>query len=179
VGVGAEMQPGQCRIGKTKTTARFYMAGLRLMVLFGIALIMLFLLNHEIVYSQDELTEAIDSLEAVNTSEDAGNVAEVVSLMSNREFVLSVIILLFGIAIVVIEYRLIKTAVNPNVTDIMKIFTVTLIIIGTMLLISSGFSSQQIAPAFGLFGTIAGYLLGREETRKKNGGESDKEVDNV
>jgi hypothetical protein len=38
---------------------------------------------------------------------------------------------------------------------------VTLIIIGTLFFITAGFDSTQIAPALGLFGTIAGYLLGK------------------
>jgi hypothetical protein len=66
-----------------------------------------------------------------------------------------------------------------GIIDIMKTFTVTLIIIGTMLLISSGFNSEQIAPAFGLFGTIAGYLIGREESKKINPRNNDAEVENV
>lgn len=167
------------------------MIGLRITIFFGIVLTVLFFLNHEFVYSQAEpmggftapessdTSGQTDISEANNSPEGAGNVVGDVSLTSNREFVLSVIILVFGIAIVLIEYLLLKGTVNPNISDIMKIFTVTLIIIGTMLLITSGFSSQQISPAFGLFGTIAGYLLGREEQRKINSKEREKEADNV
>jgi hypothetical protein len=43
----------------------------------------------------------------------------------------------------------------------MRAFAITLIIIGTMVLICAGYSNDQIAPAMGLFGTVAGYLLGR------------------
>jgi hypothetical protein len=38
---------------------------------------------------------------------------------------------------------------------------VVTVIIGTLLLVTVGYNNEQIAPAFGLFGTIVGYLLGR------------------
>ncbi len=44
---------------------------------------------------------------------------------------------------------------------IVKFVTITLIIISTLFLITAGYSNNQIAPAVGLLGTIAGYLLGR------------------
>jgi len=38
-----------------------------------------------------------------------------------------------------------------------------MIIVGSLILISSGYSSNQIGPAMGLFGTVAGYLIGRHD----------------
>jgi hypothetical protein len=35
------------------------------------------------------------------------------------------------------------------------------VITGTLILITVGYSNEQVAPAFGLFGTIVGYMLGR------------------
>ena len=40
-------------------------------------------------------------------------------------------------------------------------FGVTLILVGTLFAITAGFSAEDIGPALGLFGTVAGYLLGR------------------
>ena len=42
-----------------------------------------------------------------------------------------------------------------------RLLAVTLIVISTLFIITAGFDSEQIAPAMGLFGTIAGYILGR------------------
>jgi hypothetical protein len=39
-----------------------------------------------------------------------------------------------------------------------------LIITFAVFLIVAGYSDQQIAPAFGLLGTLAGYLLGKDAT---------------
>ena len=35
------------------------------------------------------------------------------------------------------------------------------VITGSLILITAGYSNDQIAPAFGLFGTVIGYMLGR------------------
>src|SRR5262245_17232259 len=89
-----------------------------------------------------------------------GNVSGPAKLLSNYEFALSLIVLAFGCVVVVAQYRLMsRRSVGPD--DIVRMFAVTLIIIGTLFAVTAGFSSEQIAPAMGLFGTIAGYLLGR------------------
>jgi hypothetical protein len=89
------------------------------------------------------------------------NIASFSSFLTSREMWLSLFVLLFGLCIIIVQYLLLRSVVDRYVSEIFKIFTVTLIIIGTLLLIISGFSSQQIAPALGLFGTIAGYILAR------------------
>ena len=50
--------------------------------------------------------------------------------------------------------------------DVLRTFSLTLIIIGTLFFVTAGFDNNQIAPAMGLFGTIAGYLLGRRRAWK-------------
>lgn len=81
--------------------------------------------------------------------------------MSSREFQLSLLILIFGVVIVVIQYLLLRGVVRQKTEVISRTYTVTLIIVGTMFLITAGYDSEQISPAMALFGTIAGYLLGR------------------
>jgi hypothetical protein len=44
-----------------------------------------------------------------------------------------------------------------------RLMSVILIIVGTLFLITAGFSSEQIALAMRLFGTIAGDLLGKAQ----------------
>jgi Kef-type K+ transport system membrane component KefB len=81
-------------------------------------------------------------------------------MLTSFEFYLSLEVLVFGIIVVVLEYLAIRRR-STQVEDILRIYAVTLIIIGTLFGITAGFGSEQIAPAMGLFGTIAGYLLGR------------------
>ena len=88
---------------------------------------------------------------------------EIPTFLTTREILLSFSVLSFGILVVFLEFQLIKSVKNKiEPQDILLIFTVTLILVGTLFLITSGHSSQQIAPVLGLFGTIIGYLLGRE-----------------
>jgi len=50
---------------------------------------------------------------------------------------------------------------DASAEDSIRAFALVLIILGTIVLICAGYSNDQIAPAVGLFGTLAGYLLGR------------------
>lgn len=47
---------------------------------------------------------------------------------------------------------------SPEAT---KVFTVTVIVTAGLFLMTAGYTSEQIAPMYGLLGTIVGYLLGK------------------
>ena len=59
--------------------------------------------------------------------------------------------------------------------DILRIVVTTLVICGTLFFVAAGFSSEQIAPAIGLFGTVVGYLLGTRDRDIKRKKERDNE----
>lgn len=84
----------------------------------------------------------------------------IVTPLSRLEFVLSISVLIFGLLIILLEIFLIKTR-QISSEDSIKFIVITLIITSTLFLITAGYSNDQIAPAVGLLGTIAGYLLGR------------------
>jgi hypothetical protein len=52
---------------------------------------------------------------------------------------------------------------------VLKIFGMVLIIVLTVFLIVAGYDDKQIAPAMGLLGTIAGYLLGKDVAKPDAG----------
>jgi hypothetical protein len=92
--------------------------------------------------------------------------------MSRWEFSLSIVVLIFGILVILLELFLIKNR-KIGSENIIKFLIVTLIIISTLFLITAGYSNDQIAPAVGLLGTIAGYLLGKSQPLKnENTGEN-------
>ena len=64
--------------------------------------------------------------------------------------------------VVIIGLTIFLRTKDATPDDLIRGYTITLIITGTMVLICAGYSNDQIAPAMGLFGTIAGYLLGRK-----------------
>ena len=81
-------------------------------------------------------------------------------VLSEYEFWLSAEVLIFGFAVLLAEFLLLRKA-KITAEEALRVYAVSLIIIGTLFAITAGFDSNQIAPAMGLFGTIAGYLLGR------------------
>lgn len=92
-----------------------------------------------------------------------------VNWLSSLEFALSAAVLVFGLILFVAEFLIIKqTSFSPDQST--KLVALTLIIVATLFIITAGFHSEQIAPAMGLFGTVAGYLLGRTQ----NSGTDDK-----
>jgi len=82
------------------------------------------------------------------------------SLMTDREQQVSYAILLFGTAVLIVQYLLLRSP-KRNSYEILQLLAINLIVTGTLFLISAGYSAQAISPGLGLFGTIAGYVLGR------------------
>jgi len=89
------------------------------------------------------------------------------SLITDREQLLSYSILVFGLCVLVVQYLLLRTP-KRDTFEILQLLTINLIVTGTLFLISAGFDAQQIAPGLGLFGTVAGYVLGRRSAATGN-----------
>lgn len=114
--------------------------------------------------------------QAINAKPQSQQIVGFENFMTSREMWLSLFVLLFGLAIIGVQYLLMRSVVARHISEIFKLFTVTLIIIGTLLLISSGFSGEQIAPALGLFGTIAGYILAKSGDDRASNQSGDERV---
>jgi len=78
---------------------------------------------------------------------------------------MSIAVLVFGIVVLGLEVLVVQRR-NFSPNDATKLVAVTLIVVSSLFIITAGYSSEQIAPAMGLFGTIAGYLLGRYQETK-------------
>jgi hypothetical protein len=89
-------------------------------------------------------------------------------LLTNTEISLSIAVLGFGSFIFLIQVLLMWKK-DFDYHFMLKSSAVSLVIIGTLFLITSGFSNDQIAPAMGLFGSIVGYLLGKESGKSDSG----------
>lgn len=81
--------------------------------------------------------------------------------LSSKEFYVTFLIAVVFLISLFMQFSLLRRIRNLRAEDTLRTFGVVLIIMGTLFAITSGFSSSQIAPALGIFGTIAGYLLGR------------------
>jgi hypothetical protein len=93
-------------------------------------------------------------------------------ILSEYEFWLSAEVLAFGFAVLVAEFLLLRRA-KITAEEALRVYAVSLILIGTLFAITAGFDSNQIAPAMGLFGTIAGYLLGKRVPAKASAPEEE------
>ena len=81
--------------------------------------------------------------------------------LSSTEGELTLAIIALGVLVILALSFVLRTK-NASADDAIRAYSITLIIVGTMVLICAGYSNDQIAPAMGLFGTVAGYLLGRK-----------------
>jgi hypothetical protein len=85
--------------------------------------------------------------------------------LSTAEGELALTVIAFGIIVIVVSAIVLRSKLaSPDL--VLRSFTITMIVSGTLFLICAGYSNDQIAPAVGLFGTIAGYLLGKSEGQK-------------
>jgi hypothetical protein len=72
-------------------------------------------------------------------------------------------VLVYSLVVLALATYLIR--LGKSSSSVLRIFGTILIISSSIFLIVAGYTSQQIAPAMGLLGTIAGYLLGKESSR--------------
>jgi hypothetical protein len=126
-----------------------------------------------------DATRAATEQFADNSAEFAGNLSGLKRLTSNYEFWLSILVLIFSVFVILLQYRLVTRSGSEFKPDlVLRMTLITPIIMGTVFFVTAGFDSQQIAPAMGLFGTIAGYILGKESSRPSATKEANKEADN-
>jgi hypothetical protein len=71
---------------------------------------------------------------------------------------LSVAVFAFGLIICMLMTLLVSR--GKSATDLLRLFSLPLIIVSAVVLVIAGYSDRQISSVIGLLGTIAGYLLG-------------------
>jgi hypothetical protein len=80
---------------------------------------------------------------------------------------------IFGLIFVAVVFR---STVGADTDKIIRLVIVVIVVCASLILITGGYSTNQTAPAFGLFGSIIGYILGsaRQSTGNTpaNGGTS-------
>ncbi|GAA3556291.1 hypothetical protein [Marinobacter xestospongiae] len=143
---------------------------MKMAITFTLTSMLLMPLTFPLAYSQD--TANVISEEQQNIPPEPkrlpapqkGSSAKV-GWLSSFEFGMSISVLVFGLLVFAVEYVLIRS-IEFEPEQSIKLIVVTLIVISTLFIITAGFDSEQIAPAMGLFGTIAGYMLGRANSKE-------------
>lgn len=86
------------------------------------------------------------------------------SIFLDKNLQLTMIILVFGLlALVLLFFMALRK--HDGHSDIrqfeLRIFTITVLVFGSLMVAASGFATEQLGSLIGFFGTIAGYVLGR------------------
>lgn len=120
-------------------------------------------------FSQDSVTTAIDPVnksvsDTAYFNEDPESTDIPLQFISKKEFWLAVSTLIVLLITLPLILRLISKK-NLNDDLAVKLILTIIVIIGTLFLVTAGYDDKSIAPAFGLFGAILGYIFGRTETK--------------
>jgi small-conductance mechanosensitive channel len=126
------------------------------------------------VLAQPDLVESVPNAPPPTTINDAPQEGvnlppvstDLVPTKSSQEVWLSLGVLLFGMVVILAQAFLISKREEP-LSESLKYLGVTLIIVGSLFLVTAGYGNSQIAPIIGLLGTVAGYLLGRTQPTTK------------
>jgi hypothetical protein len=92
------------------------------------------------------------------------------TLQANFQLKLTLIVTIFGIIGLIFVAVIFRSSVATDTEKIVRLVIVVIVVCASLILISGGYSTDQIAPAFGLFGSIIGYILG-SATRHPPGGD--------
>lgn len=96
--------------------------------------------------------------------------------LDTYSFYLTALFIGFGLVVILLQLAAMRRIKTVTADEIARNCAITLVVVASVALLVSGYSSQQVAPAFGLFGTIIGYLLGKagaREEKKPEGAEND------
>jgi ABC-type transport system involved in cytochrome c biogenesis permease subunit len=79
---------------------------------------------------------------------------------------LTLSVLTFGVLVILVMAVLVLK--KSSTGEILRLFTVPMVIVAAVFLVVTGFSNDQITPVIGLLGTLAGYILGVQSQKGTN-----------
>ncbi|HET7851718.1 MAG TPA: hypothetical protein VFK91_03090 [Methyloceanibacter sp.] len=125
-------------------------------------LLLAFALWSEISWAQ-EVPAAPSKPNPLPTPPMSPKLIDFFSAKTPYEFWLTCVILAAGLLFTYLAVRFLRQIHREELEHATRAMTILFVIMATMVLITAGYNNEQIAPAFGLFGTIVGYILGRGE----------------
>jgi hypothetical protein len=81
-------------------------------------------------------------------------------LNADFQLKLTVLVTIFGIIGLIFVAMLFRSSIAADTEKIIRLVIVVIVVTASLILIAGGYSTDQTAPAFGLFGSIIGYILG-------------------
>ncbi len=135
------------------------------LLLVAVAAASLFPTNPSFSTSHDNSAASHDNSAVSHTNSPPGTVSRVDAGISNfssdSQVILTMSLLVFAIVFMITIMIGFRNHIPEKSSEIERIGIVMILVVGALYLITGGFSVSNSAPAFGLFGTIAGYLLGQ------------------
>ncbi len=81
---------------------------------------------------------------------------------ADEAMTISAVVLIYGIVVMILATIVLRrTNIHPD--SVLRLFGTIIIVVGALFLIVAGYSDTQMGPVMGLLGTIAGYLLGKND----------------
>jgi len=81
-------------------------------------------------------------------------------LNADFQLKLTILVTVFGIIGLIFVAVLFRSEIAADTEKIVRLVIVVIVVTASLILIAGGYSTDQTAPAFGLFGSIIGYILG-------------------
>jgi len=81
-------------------------------------------------------------------------------LQADFQLKLTILVTAFGIFGLIFVAVVFRSTVGADTEKIVRLVIVVIVVCASLILIAGGYSTNQTAPAFGLFGSIIGYILG-------------------
>ena len=95
--------------------------------------------------------------DAVSPAKASGQV-QTGALSSIHELDATLIVLAFGLIALFLLYMIVRSDRTREFE--LRIFIITILVFGSLLVMTAGLGQDQLTPVIGFFGTIAGYVLG-------------------
>jgi quinol-cytochrome oxidoreductase complex cytochrome b subunit len=139
-------------------------------VVFLLSIILLACVASSTAYSQQpaptvmkQVPPSIGGDDSGNSNQDATTPSPSMQqqkLQADFQLKLTILVTTFGIFGLIFVAWVFRSAVTTDTEKIVRLVIVVIVVCASLILIAGGYSTNQTAPAFGLFGSIIGYILG-------------------
>jgi heme/copper-type cytochrome/quinol oxidase subunit 2 len=139
-------------------------------VVFLLSIILLACVAGSTAYSQPaspprlgQVPPSIAGNDTGNSNQDSTTPAQSMEqqkLQADFQLKLTILVTVFGIFGLIFVAWVFRSAVTTDTEKIVRLVIVVIVVCASLILIAGGYSTNQTAPAFGLFGSIIGYILG-------------------
>jgi 1,4-dihydroxy-2-naphthoate octaprenyltransferase len=126
------------------------------------------------------MSDTDSALEALRKAQEAYDKHTAIGALSNKtiraasnqpwsqELVINLAISIISFSVLIfLLVAVLMWRINADPSQVLRIFGILSILSFSTLLMVIGYSNEQLTPIIGLFGAVAGYLLGRDSSKDK------------